>query len=201
MFLGVLAEADLCVQAGERVKPLPLFGEPMTPNQILEAHHYLGPIWRGTPYQDEAGVLVFGAPTSRRLPVRWLELLRWCITDRSKNAGSRQWRAVRRWLLTRFPDATTVVSYSDPSQGHDGALYRACNWLWAPTWHRLRTPPTGNGSWGKRQEAAKDRWVFPLRRDDERAAILAIQDDAVIARFPFAQFPGDFKRWRREAAC
>lgn len=110
-------------------------------NGILERSHYLGPADRGIAYEDEAGCLVFSAPTSRRLPLDWLDLVRWCILDRSPNAGSRQWARVVAWLRRRFPAATTVVSYSDPSAGHDGALYRATNWRWAPTWHRLRPPP------------------------------------------------------------
>lgn len=121
-------------------------------------------------------------------------------------AGSRQWRAAHRWLRERFPHVTTVVSYSDPSAGHTGALYRACNWLWAPTWHRLRTPPSGNGRWtdGGKVEAVKDRWVFCLARDSERAGLLAIQDASLVRRFPYAEFRekrgGDFKRWKAEAA-
>ena len=176
----------------------------MTPNEILRAHHYLGPTTRGVAYQDEVGVLVFANPSSRRLPQqRWLELIRWCITDRTPNAGSSQWRRVHAWLLTQYPDATTVVSYSDPSAGHTGALYRACNWLWAPTWHRLRTPPSGNGSWnhGKTQQAVKDRWVFPLRPDAEREALLAVQDSSIVKKMPFVQFRerrgGDYKQWQQ----
>lgn len=182
-----------------------LFGEPLTVNQILAERHYLGPIGRGEPYQDDAGVLVFANPSSRRLPQhRWLELVRWCITSETPNAGSMQWRRAHRWLREQFPHVTTVVSYSDPSAGHTGALYRACNWLWAPTWHRLRTPPSGNGRWtdGGKVEAVKDRWVFCLQPDAERAAILAVQDETLMRRFPYAAFRertgGDYKRWRAQ---
>jgi hypothetical protein len=184
------------------VSQLSVFAEPLTVNQILATSHYLGPIGRGEPYQDAAGVLVFANPSSRHLPQReWIELVRWCITDRTPNAGSQQWARVARWLRETRPDVTTVVSYSDPSQGHTGALYRACNWLWAPTWHRLREPPSGNGAWtkGKRQ-AVKDRWIFPLRDDEGREGLLAIQDASIVKRFPFAQYRerrgGDYKRWR-----
>ena len=81
-----------------------------------------------------------------------------------------------------------------------GALYRACNWWWAPTWHRLRPPPTGNGTWSEgRQEAVKDRWVFPLAPDAERAAILRAQDEAILRKWPWAEYrePGGvpFKRF------
>jgi hypothetical protein len=156
---------------------------------VLADHHYLGAVSRGVAWRDEAGVIVIAAPTSRRLPLSWLELSRWCITDRTKNAGSMQWaRFVRALRLVR-PDVSTVVSYSDPSVGHTGALYRACNWLWAPTWHRLRPPPSGNGSWAEgEQSAPKDRWVFPLLPDAERAPLLKVRDEAILKRHPWALY-------------
>lgn len=84
---------------------------------------------------------------------------------------------------------TTVVSYSDPSVGHTGALYRACNWWWAPTWHRLRPPPTGNGKWTTQQaQSVKDRWVFPLAPDAERAALLLVRDTSILRRWPFVVY-------------
>lgn len=150
---------------------------------FLDAKHYLGAAKRGIAWSDEDGVLVLANPTSRHLPHdSWLELTRWCLLG-YKNGGSRQWAKVARWLRENRQDVTTVVSYSDPSVGHTGALYKACNWLPAPTWHRLRPPPSGNGAWvpGKAQ-SVKDRWVFPLRRDSERAPILAIKDESLIRR-------------------
>jgi hypothetical protein len=182
---------------------MPLFGvDAQSVNDVLLANHYLGPSSRGTSYRDEYGVMVFANPSSRRLPQqRWLELVRWCIVSDVDSAGSRQWRAAKAWLRKEFLGVTTVVSYSDPGAGHTGALYRACNWLWAPTWHRLREPPTGNGAWtdGRRQ-AAKDRWVFCLDRDSERESILAIKDESLMRVMPWAQYRektgGDYKRWR-----
>lgn len=152
---------------------------------ILAEHHYLGPIRRGIAWHDRFGVIVVTSPTSRRLPVGWLELARWCITSREKNAGSQQWAAFVRAVRLLRPDCTTIVSYSDPSVGHTGALYRACNWRWAPTWHRLRPPPTGNGAWqaGKVQ-SVKDRWVFPLRPDADRAEIVAVKDASILRARP-----------------
>src|SRR5262245_60944398 len=140
-----------------------LFGdEAMSANEILARDHYLGPSSRGFVYRDEFGIIVFANPSSRRLPqYRWLELVRWCLRGQ-KNDGSQQWRHVVAFLRREHPEITTIVSYSDPSYGHTGALYRACNWLWAPTWHRLREPPTGNGNWGTGRQAVKDRWIYPL---------------------------------------
>jgi hypothetical protein len=180
-----------------------LFGlDGMTADEVLAERHYLGPSRRGRVYRDDFGVMVFANPSSRRLPHDcWFELVRWCITSEEKNAGSRQWRAAVRWLRQTVPDITTVVSYSDPSEGHTGALYRACNWLWAPTWHRLREPPTGNGTWNRQtRQAVKDRWVFCLKPDATRAERLRVEDETLRARMPWAEYRekvgGDYRQFR-----
>jgi len=166
----------------------PGWRSPFDVRTVLAANHYLGPTARGVAWRDAHGVLVLAPPTSRHLPTRWLELTRWCLSG-VPNAGSQQWAAVAAAMRTKFPDVTTVVSYSDPAAGHTGALYRACNWLWAPTWTRLRPPPSGNGSWvdGEAQ-SVKDRWVYPLAADSERASILAVKDEAILRRFPWASY-------------
>ena len=147
----------------------------------LDELHYLGKTGRGFAWSDEFGVLVLAKPTSRRLPQdgTWLELARWCL-EGIPNGGSQQWARVVRCLKAEEPQVTTVVSYSDPSVGHTGALYKACNWHWAPTWHRLRPPPSGNGSWSDEQESVKDRWVYELRPDERRAEILRVKDDSIV---------------------
>ena len=173
----------------------------LTVNQILSRDHYLGPIRRGFPYRDEFGVMVFANPSSRLLPqFSWLELVRWCLIG-ERNGGSRQWSRVARWLRSEHSGVTTIVSYSDPVQGHTGALYRACGWLWAPTWHRLREPPTGNGDWGNgTRQSVKDRWIFCLRPDDSREQLLRIQDESLRNRYAWAEYRegmgGDFRQWR-----
>lgn len=171
--------------------------------EFLDANHYLGAAKRGTAWKDEFGVLVLANPSSRRLPLTWLELTRWCLLG-TKNGGSQQWKNVTRWIRTRFPEITTIVSYSDPSAGHSGSLYRACNWLWAPTWHRLRPPPSGNGNWGTGRESVKDRWVYCLRDDAQRISILSVKDGSIEKKMPWASFKektgGDFKRWKNTYA-
>lgn len=179
----------------------------------LSAHHYLGMSTRCIAwYRDEYGIAGYAMPTSRRLPFdgTWIELARWCILS-GKNAGSMQWSRMVPWLRDRFQNATTVVSYSDPSVGHDGALYRACNWLWAPTWHVLRPPPTGAGLRSGKIHSPKHRWVFPLRYDINRTTTLAVRDESIMRAHPewcyvepkwnssksrFCGGGGDFRSWR-----
>ena len=158
---------------------------PRTVAFYLDANHYLGATGRGFAWSDDFGVVVLAPPTSRRLPRTWLELARWCLIPGRPNAGSEQWSAVRRWLAVERPDITTIVSYSDPVAGHTGALYRAAGWLWAPTWHRLRPPPTGQGAWSDGEmQAPKDRWVDCLRPDATRAAVLTVNDAAILRAHP-----------------
>ena len=164
-------------------------------NEQLAAHHYLGPIRSGGRLLfggwNEAGELVAAQvwrhPTSRHLPQdgSWLELSRWCLTPAAgEYAGSRMHKRVTKILRLRFPTVTTLISYSDPSQGHTGALYRACNWYWAPTWLRLRPPPTGNGNWGTdKAQSPKDRWVFDVASDDRRDRILSPDDAPAVRRY------------------
>lgn len=73
-------------------------------------------------------------------------------------------------------------------------------------------PPSGNGAWTEGEtQAVKDRWVCALRPDAEREALLAVADEALQRKMPWASFReptwrrgvahgggGDFKRWRAE---
>lgn len=149
-------------------------------NDLLMRHHYLGPVtWaRFVLCQwvdgQVVGVMVFRPPTSRNLPISWFELVRWCLTPAGgPNAGSRMQKVAVVELKRRYSDLTTLVSYSDRAAGHTGGLYRACNWRWAPTWHRLVPPPTGAGSWdGVTVQEPKDRWIYHLRPDPTREKYL-----------------------------
>ena len=155
-------------------------------NPLLRERHYLGAIewawlvvcqWSAG---EVVGAMAWKHPTSRRLPSdgTWLELARWCLTaEGGPNAGSRMHKAAVRIIRERFPAVTTLVSYSDPSVGHTGALYKACNWRWRPTWVQLKPPPSGGGSWdGVTRQAPKARWVFELRRDSNREQYLRLDD-------------------------
>lgn len=69
-------------------------------------------------------------PTSPKLPqLEWLMLSRWAIApDAPKNAGTRMESWMVRDIRKRFPEVTMLVSYSD-ADTHDGAIYKACNWI------------------------------------------------------------------------
>lgn len=159
-------------------------------NALLRTSHYLGPMRSGgrlIVVGDLDGEIVaaqvWRLPTTRRLPCdgTWLELSRWCLTPAAgENAGSRSHKHAAR--LMRPLGVRTLVSYSDPSHGHTGALYRSCNWRWAPTWLRLRPPPTGNGNWGQveTRQSVKDRWVFHVTKADPARASLPTDDKAAV---------------------
>lgn len=193
---------------------LPFAIRDLPTDTILAERHYLGPSARGSfTYRDDFGVIVFASPASRRLPKEWLELARWCLTG-EKNGGSRQWSLASKWIANECPKATTVVSYSDPSVGHTGSLYRACNWIWAPTWHRMVPPPSLGGSWdGKKKQEIKDRWIWVIREDPNRERMLSL-DSSYERRFPGAGYRepkfrkgnpirgtggGDYARWGAHA--
>lgn len=139
-------------------------------NDVFAEHHYLGPCQRAVAYWiDEAGALAFAHPVARMIPNDGtvIELTRWCITSNNKNAGSQQWSRVRRQLRNRFPNALTVVSYSDTDK-HDGALYRAANWTPAHTHHTFSTYPTRSGKRASDTDyvAPKRRYLYPIQRFD-----------------------------------
>lgn len=161
---------------------------------LLNQSHYLGAggMRARLMYGDEHGLIVFSSPASRRLPRDWLEVSRWCIVP--GGIGSAQWSHAVKWIR-ELSDSTTIVSYSDPSRGHSGALYRAANWIWAPVWHVLREPPTGCGTRAGKKQRAKHRWVYLLKPDGRRATALALQDEALTRRYPWVGYSEP--AWRR----
>jgi len=82
-------------------------------------------------------VAIWTNPSSAKLPqLEWLMLKRWAIADDSPfNTGTRMESWMVRDIKKRFPEVGTLVSYSDPDS-HDGALYRACNWIEGETTER-----------------------------------------------------------------
>ena len=188
------ARAGAHDHGGDAVTELVLF--PQLSADAARRLHYLGQSERvRLEYADEFGFITFSNPTSRRLPQDWLELNRWILLGK-KNGGSQQWARAVRWLRTAAPTCTTVVSYSDPSVGHTGALYRACNFIAAPTWHRLVPPPTGNGTRSGKRQSVKDRWVFPILRDGRRLGALGLEP-SYAERFPGRGYVEPRRRWPR----
>lgn len=184
-------------------------GEDWEANAMLSRHHCLGPLHSGArltvvgapPGDEPVAAMMWKHPTTRNLPAdgTWLELSRWCLTPGAgENAGSRMHKWSLRLIREHLPEVTTLVSYSDPAHGHTGALYRACNWQWAPTWHRLRPAPSGHGDWGSGRQAVKDRWVFCVQRDERRAGVLAVDDPGAV-RFWQRNRTDVERRWARNS--
>lgn len=87
-------------------------------------------------------------PSARKLPQReWIMLKRWAIADDAPaNTASRMDSWMFRDIRKRFPEVITAVSYSDPDT-HDGAIYRACNWVEGETTKRT----VGSKAWYNRE--------------------------------------------------
>lgn len=75
-------------------------------------------------------IAIWTNPTARKLPqLTWLMLSRWAIAaDAPPNTGTRMESWMVRDVKKLFPKVTTLVSYSD-ADTHDGAIYKACNWI------------------------------------------------------------------------
>lgn len=148
-------------------------------NPLLASEHYLGPV-RGARvcfagWRDDVMVQcqAYRQPTGRMVPQDWFELSRWCLGAASEdNDGSRMMGIVRRKFRRLFPNLRTIVSYSDPSKGHTGALYKASGWVYSPTHHGERFDrdgigyPSGHGSWdGITVQSPKHRWLYFLKSE------------------------------------
>lgn len=103
------------------------------------AAHYIGH-WPGVCVltlgvlydQQPVGVVVFALPpreTSKRYGgVTW-ELARLWIDDSvPKNAETWAIAKAIAFVKKHRPEVEVLVSYADPSAGHDGTIYRAANW-------------------------------------------------------------------------
>jgi hypothetical protein len=73
------------------------------------------------------GICTFGTPFSdgirKILPNQVLELNRLVLKDNLKNEASRLVAAALKLL----PKNKIIISFADPSQGHQGTVYKACN--------------------------------------------------------------------------
>jgi hypothetical protein len=106
-------------------------------------------------------VAIWTNPTSPKLPqLTWLMLSRWAIAPEApKNTGTRMESWMVRDIRRRFPDVTTLVSYSDPDT-HDGSIYRACNWVEGETTDRKTE---GRKNWHNRERARVTKNTAPER--------------------------------------
>lgn len=73
------------------------------------------------------GVAIFGTPTSKKYNGVALELKRFCLSKGApKNTCS--------WFMSKCIGLLTkkgikkIITYADPSVGHEGGMYRACNY-------------------------------------------------------------------------
>lgn len=126
--------SDVCVLRTENVRECVRF---------LEKNHYSG---YGRHGKALYGVSVDGeiiacmkiaspvrkeVATSMRLGYQEvLELDRFCIhpNRHKKNFGSFLLSSLVRLVRSDFPSCSLLVSFADPSRGHDGTIYRASNW-------------------------------------------------------------------------
>ena len=127
---------------------------------IIEKNHYSGRLSScryplGIFYQtdnqhqffDEAeekliGVACYGFPVGRRVigsifkeeileNKNILELTRLYIDDGyGKNIESYAISSTFKWLKKHAPNIKVLISYADPEQSHDGAIYQATNWIY-----------------------------------------------------------------------
>ena len=104
---------------------------------LYSQHHYLGSVRGDTHFGAYyAGNLVatcsFGSFSRNQQTKKYAgakELTRFCVDPsyRAKNLGSKFLSTCLKML--RKP----VVTYADTTQGHDGALYKACNFILSHT--------------------------------------------------------------------
>jgi hypothetical protein len=101
--------------------------------------HYLGKwpavvlltlgMWRD---EQPLGVVVFAAPpreTMKRYGGNVWELARlWIADEVPRNAESWLLAQAARYVRRRRPEVEVLVSYADPSRGHQGGIYRAAGW-------------------------------------------------------------------------
>lgn len=120
---------------------------------FLNAYHYLGA--RGVPVYKHAlgvwaditlmGVGVFGRPVARHeCKAGVIELRRFCLIDSlPRNAESYTLSRMLRWLKAQ--GYRRVITYSDPSVGHRGTIYKAVGmhcegYTDGGDWNRARRP-------------------------------------------------------------
>jgi hypothetical protein len=133
--VGVMAEYPRSDFSGYSIRP----ASHAEADALVHAHYLhrwpgvvtliLG-MWRG-PFL--VGVCVFALPPREtmkryRVALAW-ELARLYIRD-SEPFNSETWFMARaiKYVKANFPQVGVLVSYADPSAGHQGVIYKAANW-------------------------------------------------------------------------
>jgi hypothetical protein len=76
------------------------------------------------------GGMLWGRPTAREYDqFRMLELTRMYLEDLCpKNSESRCLALATKIIRAQLPEIHTLISYSDPTYGHTGIIYKAAGW-------------------------------------------------------------------------
>lgn len=169
---------------------------------MVAKHHYAGgihngPLAWGCFRGDELrGVVAFAAPCSEATRAAVfgeehkdsvIELHRLVVApDHPKNFTSWFVSRVVRLLVEHRPQTRAVLSFADMSEGHTGAIYRACNFLYTGTtgaprrfWRdpegRLRHPRQSSRNITAREAAAMG-WVAEMREPKRRFILIVGRD-------------------------
>lgn len=109
-------------------------------DRMVRESHYLHR-WPGTAvavfclrsFDVPVGVIVYSLPPREifkryRVQLAW-ELSRLWVDD-AMPRNTESWFIAQtvRWVRRMHPSVKALVSYADPSQGHQGTIYKASNW-------------------------------------------------------------------------
>ncbi len=123
-----------------RLKPIPF----TVAKKILARHHYLHSLPGGTKLtfgifsgNRLLGAITFGAGPHRAYqlvrdatPDDCMALTRLWLSDELPNNSESRVIGIALRALRKFTKLKFLVSYADPSQGHEGIVYQATNWLY-----------------------------------------------------------------------
>lgn len=116
--------------------------------KALETHHYAGygraasNMFAAMHGEEMAAVVKFAPVVRKEVALKegvshgeTLELDRFCILPpfRVPNMASKIMSLAVSAVKKERPDVKLLVSFADPAQGHDGAMYRASNWKFVST--------------------------------------------------------------------
>ena len=103
----------------------------------IAAHHYLGccpagfvNLYEFTEGRELIGGMLLGRPSAQQYnPDKILQLHRMFFIDETERFVESQGLAImRKHVRVWIPQIKGLLSYSDPSEGHEGTVYEADNW-------------------------------------------------------------------------